>query len=86
VSRHSWEIIYNRLIARGLTVRYRGTFDLMYESIWIVDAADPFSGDYSAAIATSIGKAFERLEALVRKHDPVNRGPGITAAVSEPWH
>lgn len=72
VSRHSWEIIYDRLTDRGLTVSYVGTFDLMYASIWIVDAADPFTGDYFGAIATSIEKAFERLESVVLEHEPGN--------------
>ena len=71
MSSHSWETIYYRLTARGLTVRYVGTFDLMYASIWIVDAADPFTGDYFGAMATSIENAFERLEDLALERDHV---------------
>ncbi|MBW2624136.1 MAG: hypothetical protein JRD68_14605, partial [Deltaproteobacteria bacterium] len=44
-----------------------------YASVWIVDAADPFTGDYFGAMADSIEKVFARLEALVLEREAMHR-------------
>ena len=65
-----WETTFNQLKAEGWSLGYGRIFEVPYGFLWMVDGTYYGTGRHFVVKATSLDKAFEGLELLIRVIEP----------------
>ncbi len=65
-----WESVFNQLKSEGWSLGYGQIFEVPYGFLWMVDAKFYGTGKHFIVKATSLDRAFEGLETLIREMEP----------------
>jgi hypothetical protein len=70
ISIHTWETIFDQLKTEGWSLGYGQVFEVPYGFLWMVDAKYYGTGKHFIVKATTLDRAFEGLESLIREMEP----------------